>query len=269
MSRSISTSDFVRSAEEALALAGLSVCSGDEVSVVLFDSTSWCDLQDDALGLLGDDERRRAVRFRFAHDRSAYVLAHAMCRVVLGRCLGVQPEQVPLHFLPTGQPHLPGTGLCTSLSRSGPMVLIAVGAGGVIGADLERCPPRMPMAPLLSAICSPEECMALSAMSPGQRERALLQVWTRKEALLKAWGTGLQQAPASFRASVGDVVAPPQGVDGLPCRVVDLALPQGHVGALAVAPHVMQHRLHAIAPAVSLSTQKIDAQAVRTEIQCA
>lgn len=243
MSGRVADPDFLSRARQALAASGLSPCRAGEASVVFFDSTPWGVLQAEAAVLLDASERRRAARFRFEHDRSAYVLAHAMWRVVLGVSLGCDAGEVPLHFLPTGQPHLPGTRLSTSLSHSGPSVLLAVGRGERLGVDIERWPPRMSMDGLLPVICTPEEGSAMQALQPGQRERRLLQLWTRKEALLKAFGTGLTRAPATFAAPPDMPVSLP-GLDSPPCRALDLALPGDHVGAFAASLEVHRYAIH-------------------------
>jgi 4'-phosphopantetheinyl transferase len=241
---------FLDRARQGLDACGLSPCGAGEVSIVCFDSAAWGAWETEAIELLDDQERQRAARFRFARDRCAYVFAHAVWRVVLGVTLEANPGEVPLHFLPTGQPQLRGTRLATSLSHSGAWVLIAVGGTGALGVDVERWPPRVPMEALLPLICTPGEGDAVHALPVGQRERKLLQLWTRKEAFLKALGTGLGQPPASFGAPPGAIVVPPDGLSGVPCRVIDLALPAGLVGAMAVPLEVSRYRIHALALSV-------------------
>ncbi|SEL08911.1 4'-phosphopantetheinyl transferase [Pseudoxanthomonas sp. GM95] len=213
----------------------------------MLDTSSWSDLEKCATGLLSAAERRRSERFRFEQDRCTYVIAHALWRVLLGMATETLPDRVSLQFLPGGQPQLPGTGLTTSLSHSGPMALMAVGSVRALGIDIERCPTRVAMFELLRVICSDEERDILQAMPPERREWALLQLWTRKEAVLKAWGTGLGQAPSSFSALPGALVVPPKGVDGEPCLTMELALPEGQAGALAVSLDVLRHTLHILA----------------------
>lgn len=242
--------DFAGHARRALKASGLVPLADGEASVVFFDTARWCAFDAAAAAWLDADERQRAARFRFDHDRAAYVLAHALWRMVLATCLERDPDQLPLARLPSGQPQLPGTALATSLSHSGTDVLIAVGANRLVGVDVERWPPRVSLDDLLPAICAPEEAEDLHALPSPRRQRALLQLWTRKEALLKAFGTGLAQAPSSFRVAPGQPVSPPSHLHGLPCRVSDLALPEGRMGALALSMDAQRYRLHL--PAVDL-----------------
>lgn len=243
MIRPASQDNFADQARRALVASGLAPPHAGEVSVVMFDTSEWSAFQSEACGWLRDHERARAARFRFDRDRSAYVLAHALWRAVLAVSLGRGPREVPLDFLPSGQPNLPGTSLATSLSHSGPVALVAVGVVRMLGVDLERWPPRIALDELLPAICTPGEAKVLGRLSPGPRERALLQLWTRKEALLKAFGTGLAQAPAAFGAMAGEPVRLASHPEGPPCRVLDLALPAGRLGALATSLDMDQYRL--------------------------
>lgn len=235
---------FLDHARRALAASGLSAPQPGDVSVVSFDTASWKDFQDEACGLLDADERGRAARFRFDGDRSAYVLSHALWRMVLAVSLERDPRELPLDFLPSGQPDLPGTPLATSLSHSGPLVLVAVGSVRMLGVDLERWPPRFSLDDLLPSICAPGEAEVLRPLPRVPRERALLQLWTRKEALLKAFGTGLAQTPASFGVTAGEPMTLPSRPGGPACRVLDLALPADRLGAVAASLDMQRYRLH-------------------------
>jgi len=244
MSPPVAKPSCVDDVRRALVGAGLAPPRAGEAAVVLFETTHWSAFETEAWLLLAAAERERAARFRFAHDRCAYVLAHALWRVTLAVCLERDPGEVPLAFLPSGQPQLPGTPLATSLSHSGPVVLVALGAARMLGVDVERWPPRTAIGDLLPVICAPDEARMVRALPPAQRERTLLQLWTRKEALLKAFGMGLAQAPASFCAPPGEPVTAPSSPGGLACRVVDLVLPGGHPGALAASLDVARYRVH-------------------------
>jgi 4'-phosphopantetheinyl transferase len=146
---------------------------------------------------------------------------------------------------PTGQPQWPGTPWATSLSHSGSWVALAVGCTAVLGVDIERSPPLRALNDLVSTICTPREAIDMQELPPAAREHAMLRLWTRKEALLKAFGTGLSgPPPATFAALPDACVAPPPGPDCPPCRVHELQLPTAVVGALAVPDGAGTRRLH-------------------------
>lgn len=224
-------------ADIARALAGLlpPAPRRDVVYALVFDAAGHAQWADGAQRLLGPQERDRAARFRFGRDRTTYVVAHALWRGLLGRCLGVAPADVPLRFAASGQPELPGTGWVTSLSHSGTLVMLAASRAAALGVDIERAPSSARLQALAGEICSAEERESLCALPEAAREHALLQLWTRKEALLKAAGIGLAWSPASFSAPAGVSVVLP-GATTSSCVARDLAPVPGWVAAWATSP---------------------------------
>jgi 4'-phosphopantetheinyl transferase len=167
--------------------------------------------------LLDAGERDRWRSFRRPRDRATYLVAHALLRVVAGAQLGVPPGAVALDAVcpscgaPHGRPRLPGTKVYVSLSHSDGLAAVAVTTAGEVGVDVERVAPWDDT--LDSEVLTPAERRAVLAAS--DRDRAFTALWTRKEALLKATGTGLLVPPAAVgaaapgRAHVADVDAGP------------------------------------------------------------
>lgn len=236
---------FLSVAEAALARSGLSPPADGEVRVLLFDAQPFAAHAASARGLLDAVETARAAKFRFEHDRLVYIMAHAIWRVLLAGCLEVGLDDLPLVTAPSGQPQLPDTGMSTSLSHSGWWVGIAVAGAKNAGVDIEKVPPRTRLNELTQTICTPLEERRLMTLSETAREMALLALWTRKEALLKAFGMGLAQSMATLQAGVGELVAVPAAVaGGVPCRAHMLDLPAGLIGAVAVPDGTTLTGLH-------------------------
>jgi 4'-phosphopantetheinyl transferase len=218
-----------------------------EALVVLFDSSHWMDYRADANLVLSAPERERALRFRQDRHRDAYVMAHAVWRLVLAEVLGVVPDDVPLANTTNGQPRLPGTGYATSLSHSGNGVAIAIARAGCIGIDIEPSQPRTGMGDLIKVVCTPDEASALSRLEPSLRDAAMLALWTRKEALLKAFGVGLLATPSTIGVDIGVAIPPPAQACEMPaCVVHPLTLPEGWMGALAAPAPISALRVLAL-----------------------
>ena len=213
---------------------------------MLCDSAAWMSFVGSAQCLLSPDERARSARLRLDRDRSTYILAHAWWRAVLGICLDVHATEVRLTSTAAGQPRLPGTTFSTSLSHSGDWVAMAVCGGEAVGIDIERSPPHAGLNTLMPTICAPVEIAELEPLSLADREVALLALWTRKEALLKAFGTGLGVDPSLLSATTNRLVTPlpsPTAPNRIPCRAFNLELSKGLVGAVAVPDSVAIVRL--------------------------
>lgn len=188
---------------------------------------------------LDDIEQTRAATMPPA-ERETFVLARALLRGALGAVLGADPGHVTLTAAcPCGRPHgrvRVGSGprgrrsLHVSVTRTGPLVAVAVAARPV-GVDVTSVATAS-RAPLVDVALGPGEA-AWWAGDVVDRPFALAQAWARKEAVLKAVGTGLDLAPSAV-----DVRGPLTRValDGrtTTVRIVDLPVRAGQAGAVAV-----------------------------------
>ncbi|MDQ2755955.1 MAG: 4'-phosphopantetheinyl transferase superfamily protein [Actinomycetota bacterium] len=122
-----------------------------------------------------------------------------------------------------------GTHLHLSLSRAPGLVAVAVTEAGPVGVDLEEVA-RTAFAGFAAVALHPDERAGTSA------ERGC--VWTRKEAFLKAVGTGVNLDPREVRMSGPHEPAAlreaPVGLVTSPVWIEDLPLPPGFAGATAV-----------------------------------
>jgi 4'-phosphopantetheinyl transferase len=225
---------FVREIRQALAHANVVAPGAGEADALILDIAPWAGQATVLAPLLDAREQQRAARFHYQRDRERYILAHAFWRVVLGGCLDCEPEAVPLARSSSGQPQLPGTPLATSLSHSGDWVAVAVSGAVAVGIDIEQAPSRMALDDLATAICTLAEAMDIRQVPEPLREQALLQLWTRKEALLKAFGTGLLESPTALDVSASTRLAAPAELNLPTFRLQDLAVTEGGAAALAV-----------------------------------
>lgn len=178
--------------------------------------------------VLDDEERRRAASFAISELRDRFVAAHAALRRVLGHELGLAPAAVRITRRQDGRPVT--DGLSFSLAHSGDLAVVGVSRSGQVGVDVELLA-NARLAHGLASALSEHERAALTALSARARPLAALAQWTRKEAYLKATGSGLRVEPRSF----GLPVAPPTSgrqthFDGW--TIADLVLP-GAIGAIA------------------------------------
>jgi 4'-phosphopantetheinyl transferase len=154
--------------------------------------------------MLDPDEEARAGRFAFAADRARFLVAHAALRSRLGQEIGCPPQEVRYRRGPQGKPALAEGGsdrarrLCFNLSHSRRVALIAW-ADRELGVDVEDADRDVDELELGRTVFSAREQEALAAIPVGQARRAAFYaLWTRKEAILKALGTGLSREPRTI-----------------------------------------------------------------------
>ena len=149
--------------------------------------------------LLSPDESQRADRFRREQDRQHFIVGRAMLRQILGRYLAIAPSALQFGYEPRGKPFLTNlperpAPVQFNLSHSRGLALYAIGRDRRVGVDLEYLPRTLSeVEPLAQRFFAPTEYDALIALPIEQRRSAFLRLWTCKEAVLKAMGTGLSE----------------------------------------------------------------------------
>ena len=187
--------------------------------------------------VLSAEERQRAARFHFAKHAVRYRVCHAKMRQILSRYLEIPASQVELTHRSTGKPLLADdSDLRFNLSHSGDLALLAVTTGMEVGVDVEAIRDDLSVDGLARFFTAAERD-SLTAMSPHERVRTFFQWWTRKEAVLKADGSGLSGGLDRL-----DISECPPGLVHFPAdgeqwwRVADLDVEPGYTAAVAGPP---------------------------------
>lgn len=144
-------------------------------------------------GLLSEDERRRAARFRFSGDSQRFIQARGMLRVLLGSYLEVDPSRIAFRFGEFGKPCLasPSADLHFNVAHSHELTLYAFSTAGEVGIDIEYGRANHDWREV-GRCCFPPRIMAQIQRWPEEQARKIFYAeWTRMEARLKASGTGL------------------------------------------------------------------------------
>ncbi len=181
-----------------------------EMQAFLFEFDAWRPWLEEALQLLSQAEHDRVRRKVRAKDRDELALAYGLHRLVLGQVLGSGPGKVALYRDPSGRPRVQEDPVQTSLSHAGGAFAVALNPHGFVGIDIESRTRAGELPEIACSVMHSSEVEALAAMPHAVRAEALLALWVRKEALLKASGIGLVREMHSFTAPIGQPV-------GLPC----------------------------------------------------
>jgi len=146
-------------------------------------------------GLLSEDECARAGRFHFRRDANRFVVGRASLRLRLAECLDVEPAAIRFSYSAYGKPELAPpfdrSDLQFNASHTDGIGLIAAARGRRVGVDIERIRPMPDLHEIAERMFSPAERRALRGLPPIQQPAGFFNCWTRKEAYVKAVGTGL------------------------------------------------------------------------------
>ena len=161
----------------------------------------------------------------------------AELRLALARRLGRDPAEIRLVSGPHGKPALadPVEGLHFSSSSSGHCCLIAITTVGPVGVDVEKVVPRTHLDRIAETRFASDETAAIMSLEGEARLRAFYNCWTRKEAYLKATGTGLTAPLDRVVVSVDDerpAIVALEGGDPAKWSVASLEPRPGYVAAV-------------------------------------
>ncbi|HWY61787.1 MAG TPA: 4'-phosphopantetheinyl transferase superfamily protein [Rhizomicrobium sp.] len=188
--------------------------------------------------LLSAGEMDRATRFHFEKDRVRYISRHAALRLILSRYLKVEPQSLIFSEEANGRPVLAhtGAGLHFNLSRSGDLALLAVSPAAAVGVDVEEIRDIPDLIQVARHHFAAVEFDNLNQLSLESQLAGFYTIWTRKEAFVKAIGTGLSYPLSAF--TTGRTDQPPVlQIGDTHCgnwTMADLAPGEGYAGALAI-----------------------------------
>jgi 4'-phosphopantetheinyl transferase len=144
--------------------------------------------------LLSDTELEQQRAFRAESPRRLHLVARGLQRAVLShlvptlaprdwrfeRGAGGRPSIAPVH----------GLDLDFNIAHTPGLVVMAVGAGMRLGIDVETFAARRSVQ-IARRYFSVREIYGLEALPPAEQPRRFVELWTLKEAYLKAIGTGI------------------------------------------------------------------------------
>jgi len=153
-----------------------------------------------ARDLLSPAERARGDRFRFARDRRDFAVAHALLRHALTVHEGMPASPWSFEEGPHGKPFLtPGqSALEFNLAHTNGLVACVLTTVGPVGVDVESLDRAVNGDGVAERFFSPPEILGLQELAGVERGTRFIELWTLKEAYLKAIGAGLSNPLNDF-----------------------------------------------------------------------
>lgn len=158
--------------------------------------------------LLSAEEHARALRFKFDQHRRRFIVAKGVLRLILARYVTEAPDRISFALNPYGKPELnnpKGLTLQFNASDSNEMALYAITPAEPVGVDIECVQKHIEAEAIAERFFSDHEIQELSTLPPPQRTGAFFNIWTRKEAFIKALGLGLSFPLKDFDVSSGEL----------------------------------------------------------------
>jgi len=158
------------------------------------------------LSLLDERERERYQRLHHSH-KLHYLFSHAACRQILAQYTKLSAKEIRYNTNAYGKPRLShDTTIRFNMSHSHELAIIAISGHAEIGVDLEYSERKTDWSNLARRFFSPQEVSYLFQQQEKAQRLSFFQLWTRKEAFIKALGTGLSTPLDSFNVCSKQVI---------------------------------------------------------------
>jgi 4'-phosphopantetheinyl transferase len=147
----------------------------------------------DFYNFLSDYEKARADRFKLESVHNCYVCVHALLRIELSKLTGTKPESIKIEISKSGKPFTSEINIPFSLSRTNSLFAFVIGRENqFLGIDIERIKYEIDYISISRNYYSiKEQHFVLFFKENSDKTNAFFEIWTRKEALLKALGIGI------------------------------------------------------------------------------
>ena len=144
---------------------------------------------------LSISEKDRSARFRSEADRRDFAVAHDLLRQALSSCANLSPSDWRFATDARGKPSIDSDDpelkeLSFSLSHTNGFVACAVVKNLPVGIDVERIDRSLPSQEIADRFFSEGEARQLRDCPKAIRAIRFVELWTLKEAFLKAAGVG-------------------------------------------------------------------------------
>ncbi|MBL4743752.1 MAG: 4'-phosphopantetheinyl transferase superfamily protein [Cycloclasticus sp.] len=148
-------------------------------------------VNDEAASILSAEERAKVERLRAKEHRQFGLSMRMQLRLLLSRYIGVQPSDIAFSEGEFGKPYLINPPLFFNVSHTGSKALVAISFIEEIGVDIEQFKVLDNREGIVKRHFTGEEKQAWLTISETERKQVFFDIWTRKEAFIKATGRGL------------------------------------------------------------------------------
>jgi len=174
----------------------------DGIEIFAVDLSPHPDREERALDYLDEAELARFRRFRVEPPGRQYLLSRSALRILLGERLNQPNERLAFDRLRYGKPYATVDGqpapISFNLSHSADFGLISICRSRHLGIDVECRRPLADLDGIADKVFHAGERRILSSLTGQSKTDLFYRLWTCKEALIKAKGTGFSYDPIRF-----------------------------------------------------------------------
>ena len=144
--------------------------------------------------VLSPEEKERGTKYRDRDAGLRWMAARTFLRSILAAYTETPPRDIQLLVSDQGKPFLAGKNplsLRFNITHSGEYAIVAISREHSVGVDIEKIKPNFDYESIMSISFSNNERKLFSGLAESERLNTFYRIWTLKEAVAKAIGTGL------------------------------------------------------------------------------
>lgn len=158
-------------------------------------------------------EIERAEKFHFVNDKNRFIICRALLKLLLSEETGLNTNDLVINTTKNKKPYLPlFPNVFFNISHSKNYAIIAI-SKNPLGIDIEYINCDFVFNDMVSSVCNENEMNALN--SSFNKHLTFYKLWTRKEAIVKATGTGIDDTLINIEALDGKHQTPTELLGGL------------------------------------------------------
>lgn len=183
---------------------------------------------------LSQDEQLRAKRLKIDQIRRRFIASHSWLRKILSFYTDTSPNTLQFTYARHNKPALSPnpSQVQFNLSHSADMAVCAVAKGQAVGIDIEYQKAQSNLA-LAKRFFSIDEYNLLNQSPENLQISQFYELWTKKEALLKATGKGLFIPLNQFSVTIDQNLTQIM-LDNQLCSLIPIFIHKQYASALAI-----------------------------------
>ncbi|VAW77368.1 hypothetical protein MNBD_GAMMA12-3642 [hydrothermal vent metagenome] len=149
---------------------------------------------------LSTKESLKLESIKLKSRRDQFIITRAITRKIIADSINCPQNEIDFGIQQYGKPYCstPNIGLHFNLSHSLDVGVIAINLTQEIGIDVQQHRPQQRIIKMAQRFFSDSEIQLIEQLPEADLERAFFHIWVRKEALLKATGTGFTQGLSRY-----------------------------------------------------------------------
>lgn len=195
---------------------------------------------------LSDQEKTQAEKFINKPLRDRYVMSHGLLRYLLSLYISSEPHEIQYSVNQFGKPFLKekSSRVQFNMSHSKDYAAYIIGLDYQIGIDIEWKDKTINFEEISDLVLSPAETNNFKTLEPKKKFHTFYDIWTKKEAIVKAIGEGLSYPIKTIEImNSADNAKGCYTVNGNTFHCSELQNLDGYAGAIALE-HKVDELIH-------------------------